>query len=98
MVLTYQVPSKFLCHFQEKRFIEFIPVYVFRALGHSFVYKQLIHDFLKFIVTAPAYGCFCKKEKTVKNTFLDNFRSSRPEMFENIWENCKENILGGAFF
>ena len=32
-------------------------------------------------------------KKTVETTFLD-FRSSCPEVFSNICENCKENILG----
>ena len=37
------------------------------------------------------------EKKTDKTTFLDNFRSSRPELFLNIWENSKENILGELF-
>ena len=31
-----------------------------------------------------------------KTTFLDNFRSSRPEVIQNNYENCEENILGGV--
>ena len=37
------------------------------------------------------------EKKIVKTTFVDNFRSSRPEVFSNIWENSKENILGEVF-
>ena len=37
------------------------------------------------------------EKKTDKTTFLDNFKSSRPELFLNIWENSKENILGELF-
>ena len=35
-------------------------------------------------------------KKIVKATFLD-FRSNRPEVLQNICEDCKENILGGVF-
>ena len=37
------------------------------------------------------------EKKTIKTTFMDNFRSSRPEVFQTIWKNCKEKILVGVF-
>ena len=39
-----------------------------------------MRNFLKVCVTAPANG-FSIKKKTVKISFLNNFRSSRPEVF-----------------
>ena len=65
--------------------------------------KNPIREFFKFFLWQVLWIAASLEKKTAITTFLNNFRSSRPEMFfkigvQNIWEKSQENIQSGVFW